>query len=99
MLEQLARRMPQTAAKALRPALPAVDHRLKVAFPMGPTPLQAPKVPVHFRPIAGDDAAKPLAQESTQRRGLARGPHREHRETAGHEGPPPRLAVFLAWSR
>ena len=31
-LEQLARRTPQTTAKVFRPAVAAVDHRLKIAF-------------------------------------------------------------------
>ena len=63
VLEQLARRMPQTPAKVFRPAVAAVDHRLKIAFQMGPAPLQAAHVPVHLGPIAGDDAVERLAQE------------------------------------
>ena len=40
VLEQLARRMPQTTAEVLRARVAAVDHRLEIAFQMSPAPLQ-----------------------------------------------------------
>ena len=58
VLEQLARRVPQTPAQPFRPRVAAVDHRLKIAFQVRPAPLQTPHLPVHLRPIAGDDAVK-----------------------------------------
>src|SRR3990172_1843925 len=99
VLEQLAGQTPQPETQPLALDRAAVDHRLKIAFQMGPAPLQAPQVPVHFGPIAVDDAAKRLAQQRAERRRLARGTHRKHREHSGYEGPQPRLAVFLLGPR
>ena len=50
-------------------------------------------MPVHLRPITGNDPAERLPQESAKRRRLAGGAYREHREQPGHERPQPRLAV------
>ena len=74
VLEQLARRMPQTTAEMLCTRVTAVDHRLEIAFQMGPAPLQVAQMPVHFGPIAGDDAVERVAQEGVERRSLARWP-------------------------
>jgi len=76
-----------------------VDHRLEIPFQMRPAPLQASHLPVHLRPIAGDDALELLGQEDAERRGLAGGANREHRECSGHERPQPRLAVFFLGRR
>ena len=76
VLEQLARRTPQTPASVFRPALAAVDHRLKIAFQVGPA-LQTSQVPVHLRPIAVENPAKRLAQKVARRPHLAGGTHRK----------------------
>ena len=99
VLERLAGQTPQPRPQPLALHRAAVDHRLKIAFQVGPTPLQAPRAPVHLRPTAVDDAVKRFAQEDVQRRRLARGAHRKHREHTGHERPPPCLAVGFFGSR
>ena len=52
---------PQAFSQPFRPRVAAVDHRLKIAFQMRPAPLQPSHLPVHLRPIAGDDAVELLA--------------------------------------
>jgi len=89
MLEQFARRVPQAKADVFRPLATAVDHRRKIAFQVGPAPLQAPQVPVHFGTTQLTTPRGML--HPRKRRRLAGGTNREHREDAGYEGP----LVFL----
>ena len=99
MLEQLACRMPQTIAEVLCARVAAVDHRLEIAFQMGPAPLQTAQMPVHFCPIAGDDAVELLAKQLAERCRFAGGSDRKHRKQSGDECPQPSLVVFLFGSR
>ena len=99
MLEQLAGCVAQALSKPLGPRVASVDHRLEIAFQMRPAPLQSLHLPVHFCPITRDDAAKPLAKQIIQCRGLASETHREHCEHSSYECPQPRLAVFFLGRR
>ena len=81
----------QVMAQAFDLVIIAVNQRLKVSLQMSPAPLQAAALPVHFRPVAADDAGEGLAQQFAEGRGGAAAAEGEHGEAAGDEGPQPAL--------
>ena len=83
----------QVVPQALHLLIGMIDQSLKIAFEMGPAPLQSAHPPVHLGPVAVDHAVKGVGEQFLKYRGGPRGPQGKERVGVGDEGPQPRFGL------
>ena len=99
MLEQLARGRSQAFTKPFRPRIAACRSSLENRVSDAPSTIASRPSCQYI--LARSQVTMPrncFAQEDAQRRGLARGTHREHREHAGPRTSTATPCRFLPWS-
>ena len=79
----------QVMAQPFDLVIGVVDQGLKVSFQMGPAPLQATALPIHFRPVAAHHAGEGRPQQFADGRRGAAAAEGEHREAVRNERPQP----------